>query len=387
MQLRYGLNPNQKPAEAVMESGDLPFTVLNGQAGYINLLDALNGWQLVRELKQATGLPSAASFKHVSPAGVGTAVAIPENTLAAYQMKEAPRSGIATAYVRARGADRLCSYGDFISLSDPCDAETANLIAREVSDGIIAPGYSDDALTILKSKKKGNYLVLQIDPSYEAPSIEKRQLFGVTLVQPRNDVVIDASLFQNIPTISKSLPESAQRDLIVALVTLKYTQSNSVCFTQDGQTLGVGAGQQSRVHCVRLAAQKADLWHLRQHPKVLSLPFKDDVKIVNRDNAIDSYLGEEADSLLADGNWQELFTARPEPLSSAERKSYLANIKGVSMGSDAFFPFGDSIERAARSGVSYVAQAGGSIRDDQVIETCDRFGITMAMTGVRLFHH
>ncbi|WP_303815228.1 phosphoribosylaminoimidazolecarboxamide formyltransferase [Selenomonas ruminantium] len=386
MELKYGCNPNQKPARVFCEKG-LPFTVLNGKPGYINLLDAFNSWQLVRELKEATGLPAAASFKHVSPAGAAVAVPLSEALQKAYFVEGVELSPVATAYIRARGADRMSSYGDFVALSDECDAQTASFLKREVSDGIIAPSYSAEALEILKSKRKGTYLVIQMDTNYQPEPLEQKQVFGITFEQQRNDIKITADCLTEIPTVNKELPESAKRDLLISLITLKYTQSNSVCYAKDGQAIGIGAGQQSRVHCTRLAGNKADIWYLRQCPKVMNLPFKEEVRRPDRDNAIDVYVGEESEDLLTDGNWEHLFTEKPAPLTSEEKKAWLATQTGVALGSDAFFPFGDNIERARKSGVSYIAQAGGSIRDDNVIATCDKYNMTMAMTHIRLFHH
>ena len=386
MELKYGCNPNQKPARVFCEKG-LPFTVLNGKPGYINLLDAFNSWQLVRELKEATGLPAAASFKHVSPAGAAVAVPLSEALQKAYFVEGVELSPVATAYIRARGADRMSSYGDFVALSDECDAQTASFLKREVSDGIIAPSYSDEALEILKSKRKGTYLVIQMDTNYQPEPLEQKQVFGITFEQQRNDIKITADCLTEIPTVNKDLPESAKRDLLISLITLKYTQSNSVCYAKDGQAIGIGAGQQSRVHCTRLAGNKADIWYLRQCPKVMNLPFKEEVRRPDRDNAIDVYVGEESEDLLTDGNWEHLFTEKPAPLTREEKKAWLATQTGVALGSDAFFPFGDNIERARKSGVSYIAQAGGSIRDDNVIATCDKYNMTMAMTHIRLFHH
>ena len=386
MELKYGCNPNQKPARVFMTDGDLPFTVLNGRPGYINLLDAMNSWQLVRELKKATGLPAAASFKHVSPAGAAVAVPLSE-TLQQVYGAPADLSPIATAYVHARGADRMSSYGDFAALSDECDAQTAAYLKHEVSDGIIAPSYSDEALAILKSKRKGNYLVIQMDPSYEPAPIERKQVFGVTFEQLRNNVEITEDCLKDIPTQNKDIPADAKRDLLIALITLKYTQSNSVCYTQDGQAIGIGAGQQSRVHCTRLAGSKADIWYLRQAPQVLNLPFRDDIRRPDRDNAIDVYVGPEYMDLLGTDDWKRVFTEKPPVFTEAEKRAWLATHKGVCLGSDAFFPFGDNIERARKSGVAYVAQTGGSIRDDNVIETADKYGMAMAMTHIRLFHH
>ncbi|MBQ4213491.1 MAG: phosphoribosylaminoimidazolecarboxamide formyltransferase [Selenomonas sp.] len=386
MELKYGCNPNQKPARVFCEKG-LPFTVLNGKPGYINLLDAFNSWQLVRELKEATGLPAAASFKHVSPAGAAVAVPLSEALQKAYFVEGVELSPVATAYIRARGADRMSSYGDFVALSDECDAQTASFLKREVSDGIIAPSYSAEALEILKSKRKGTYLVIQMDTNYQPEPLEQKQVFGITFEQQRNDIKITADCLTEIPTVNKELPESAKRDLLISLITLKYTQSNSVCYAKDGQAIGIGAGQQSRVHCTRLAGNKADIWYLRQCPKVMNLPFKEEVRRPDRDNAIDVYVGEESEDLLTDGNWEHLFTEKPAPLTREEKKAWLATQTGVALGSDAFFPFGDNIERARKSGVSYIAQAGGSIRDDHVIATCDKYNMTMAMTHIRLFHH
>lgn len=384
--LKYGCNPNQKPARVYAEEGSLPFKVLNGKPGYINLLDALNSWQLVSELKEATGLPAAASFKHVSPAGAAVAVPLSPVLEKVYFVEGVDLSPVATAYIRARGADRMSSYGDFVALSDECDEQTASFLKREVSDGIIAPSYTDEALAILKEKRKGTYLVLQMDPAYRPAPIEKKQVFGVWFEQQRNDVKITADCLTDIPTKAKEIPEDARRDLLLALITLKYTQSNSVCYAKDGQAIGIGAGQQSRVHCTRLAGNKADNWFLRQCPAVLNLPFRDDVKRPDRDNAIDVYVtGEGIDELAKE--WPRLFTALPPFLSPEQKSTWLKKMKGVALASDAFFPFGDNIERAARSGVSYIAQSGGSIRDDNVIETCDKYGITMAMTHIRLFHH
>lgn len=388
LQLKYGCNPNQSSARVYMKDGsDLPFTVLNGRPGYINLLDAFNSYQLVKELKEATGLPAAASFKHVSPAGAAVATEMSDTLKKIYWVDDLKLSPLASAYACARGADRMSSYGDFVALSDVCDAETAMLLKREVSDGVIAPGYSDEALAILKTKKKGNYCVLQINPDYKPRLIESKEVYGVTFEQERNEAKITTDLFKNIPTKNKDIPADAQRDLMIALITLKYTQSNSVCYVKDGMTIGVGAGQQSRVHCTRLAGNKADIWWLRQNPKVLNLPFRDDVRRPNRDNAIDVYISDDYEDVLADGIWQDLFTEKPEPLTREEKKAWIAQLHGVALGSDAFFPFGDNIERAHRSGVDYIAQAGGSIRDDNVIETCDKYNIAMTMTGLRLFHH
>ena len=387
MELKYGCNPNQKPARIFMEEGELPIEILNGKPGYINLLDAFNSWQLVTELKKATGLPAAASFKHVSPAGAAVAVPLDETLKKVYFVEGIELSDMATAYIRARGADRMSSYGDFVALSDECDEQTASFLAREVSDGIIAPSYSEKALEILKGKRKGSYLVIKIDPDYVPAVQEKKQVFGITFEQGRNNAVISEELLQNVVTENKNITEAAKRDLLISLITLKYTQSNSVCYVKDGQAIGIGAGQQSRIHCTRLAGNKADVWFLRQNPKVLALPFKDDVRRADRDNAIDVYISDDYDDVLRDGEWQKVFTECPEPLTREEKKEWLTKMNGVSLGSDAFFPFGDNIERAHKSGVEYVAQAGGSIRDDNVIETCNRYGIAMAFTGLRLFHH
>lgn len=390
-ELKYGCNPNQKPARIYMEGDkDLPVSILNGRPGYINFLDAFNSWQLVSELKGSLGLPAAASFKHVSPTSASVAVPMPENLKKACfvdDIEGIDDSPLATAYARARGTDRMSSYGDWVALSDVCDVTTAKILKREVSDGIIAPGYTEEALDLLRSKKKGNYNIVQIDPDYRPEPIEKKQVFGITFEQKRNDYSVKPDDFTEIVTESKDLPEEAKRDLIVALITLKYTQSNSVAYAQDGQAIGVGAGQQSRIHCTRLAGNKADFWHLRQSEKVLALPFKEEIRRADRDNAIDLYLGEEAVDVLSDGKWQTLFTRKPEPFTREEQKTYLAGIHGVALGSDAFFPFGDNIERAFRSGVTYVAQPGGSIRDDNVIEACDSHHMTMVFTGMRLFHH
>ena len=387
LELKYGCNPNQKPSRVFMKDGELPFKVLNGKPGYINLLDAMNSWQLVRELKQATGLPTAASFKHVSPAGA--AVAVPLNTTLekVYFVEGVELSPIATAYIRARGADRMSSYGDFVALSEECDAQTASFLKREVSDGIIAPSYSAEALEILKSKRKGTYLVLQMDPAYQAGELEQKEVFGITFEQKRNDIQITGDCLTDIPTKNKIIPEGAKRDLLIALITLKYTQSNSVCYAKDGQAIGIGAGQQSRVHCTRLAGQKADNWFLRQSPEVLNLPFKEEVRRPDRDNAIDVYIGEEWEDLLETNDWKRVFTEKPPVFTREAKKAWLAKETGVALGSDAFFPFGDNIERAHKSGVSYVAQSGGSIRDDNVIETADKYGMAMAMTHIRLFQH
>ena len=389
IELKYGVNPNQKPARIFMEEGELPLRVLSGRPGYINFLDALNGWQLVSELKRATGMPAAASFKHVSPAGAAVGEPLDDVLRKMYFIDpEAELSPLACAYARARGSDRLSSYGDFISLSDVCDAATAKLISKEVSDGVIAPGYEPEALEILGRKRKGNYNVIEIDENYVPAALERKMCFGVTFEQGRNALELNESLLENVVTENKTLPTEAKRDLLIALITLKYTQSNSVCYVVGGQTIGVGAGQQSRVHCTRLAGNKADLWQLRHHPKVLALQFSPALSRSERDNTIDLYLSnEESGDVLGEEVWQNFFTVRPEPLTAEEKKEYLAGVSGVSLGSDAFFPFGDNIERAHRSGVSYVAQPGGSIRDDHVIDTCNKYGMAMAFTGVRLFHH
>lgn len=388
MELKYGCNPNQKPARVFMKDGqDLPFTVLNGRPGYINLLDAFNSWQLVRELREATGLPAAASFKHVSPAGAAVAVPLSETLKKMYFVEGIELTPMAIAYIRARGADRMSSYGDFAALSDECDAATARFLAREVSDGVIAPSYSAEALEILKTKRKGNYLVIQMNPDYKAPELETKEVFGVTFEQKRNDIKITEELFNNIPTKNKNITDEAKRDLLIALITLKYTQSNSVCYAKDGQAIGIGAGQQSRVHCTRLAGNKADIWHLRQAPQVLNLPFKPDVRRPDRDNAIDVYISDEYMDLLGGDDWKRVFTEKPPVFTKEEKDAWLAQVKGVALGSDAFFPFGDNIERAHKSGVEFVAQSGGSIRDDNVIETCDKYNMAMAFVGIRLFHH
>ena len=388
MELKYGCNPNQKPARVFMKDGqDLPFTVLNGRPGYINLLDAFNSWQLVRELREATGLPAAASFKHVSPAGAAVAVPLSETLKKMYFVEGIELTPMATAYIRARGADRMSSYGDFAALSDECDAATARFLAHEVSDGVIAPSYSAEALEILKTKRKGNYLVIQMNPNYKAPELETKEVFGVTFEQKRNDIKITEELFNNIPTKNKNITDEAKRDLLIALITLKYTQSNSVCYAKDGQAIGIGAGQQSRVHCTRLAGNKADIWHLRQAPQVLNLPFKPDVRRPDRDNAIDVYISDEYMDLLGGDDWKRVFTEKPPVFTKEEKDAWLAQVKGVALGSDAFFPFGDNIERAHKSGVEFVAQSGGSIRDDNVIETCDKYNMAMAFVGIRLFHH
>ena len=389
LELKYGCNPNQKPSRIFMkDGGDLPLTVLNGKPGYINFLDALNSWQLARELKEATGLPSAASFKHVSPAGAAVGLPLSETDRRLYFVApEAELSPIACAYIRARGADRLCSYGDWAALSDVCDAATANYLKAEVSDGIIAPGYTAEALEILKTKKKGGYNVVQIDPAYVPAPQEYKDVFGVTFQQGRNEYKIGADLLTSIVTKNHDLPDAAKTDMMVALITLKYTQSNSVCYVKDGQAIGVGAGQQSRIHCTRLAGTKADNWWLRQHPAVLALPFLDGIRRPDRDNAIDVYLSDEWEDLLAEGAWQGVFKERPQPLTAEEKKAWIARLTGVTCGSDAFFPFGDNVERARKSGVQYIVQPGGSIRDDHVIETADKYGMTMCFTGMRLFHH
>ena len=390
LELKYGCNPNQKPSRIFVTEGELPIEVLNGRPGYINFLDALNSWQLVKELKDATGMPAAASFKHVSPAGAAIGLPLSDTLKKIYFVDdvEFELTPLASAYARARGADRMCSYGDFCALSDTCDEATARLINREVSDGVIAPDYTPEALAILKKKRKGNYNVIKIDPIYKPTPIERKQVFGITFEQGRNEIRLDdPKLFENIPTTNKIFPEEARRNLVIALLTLKYTQSNSVCYVKDGQAIGIGAGQQSRIHCTRLAGSKADEWWLRQCPKVMNLPFKDGIRRADRDNSINIYISDEYEDLLQEGTWQLFFTEKPEPLTLAERKAWIAQNKQVALGSDAFFPFGDNIERAHKSGVEYIAQAGGSIRDDHVIETCNKYGIAMAFTGVRLFHH
>ena len=387
LELKYGCNPNQKPARIFMESGELPLEVLNGKPGYINFMDALNSWQLVKALKAATGLAAAASFKHVSPAGAALGLPLCETGRKMYFAPEGELSPIACAYIRARGADRLCSFGDWAALSDVCDADTARFLALEVSDGVIAPGYTDEALAILKTKRKGGYNVVQIDPDYTPAPIERRNIFGITFEQGHNDLAIDEAMLENIVTANKDLPESAKRDMLLSLITLKYTQSNSVCYVKGGQTLGVGAGQQSRIHCTRLAGNKADIWWLRQHPKVLGLQFVDGIRRPDRDNAIDLYISDEHDDVLAEGVWQNTFKVRPEVLTEQEKKDWIAQLSGVTVGSDAFFPFGDNVERAFKSGAKYIAQPGGSIRDDQVIATADKHDMVMAFTGMRLFHH
>ncbi len=388
--LKYGCNPNQKPSRIFMEDGELPLEVLNGRPGYINFLDALNSWQIVKEMKAATGLASAASFKHVSPAGAAVGLPLDDTLKKIYFVDDIKEelSPIAAAYARARGADRMSSYGDFVALSDVCDATTATLLKREVSDGVIAPGYTPEALEILKAKRKGTYNVIKIDPDYKPNPIERKQVFGITFEQGRNEISLDSpTLFENIPTQNKTFTEAARRDLMIALITLKYTQSNSVCYVKDGQAIGIGAGQQSRIHCTRLAGNKADIWWLRQHPKVMGLPFVPGIRRADRDNTIDVYISDDHDDVLAEGTWQQFFTEKPEVLTTAEKKAWIAQNKGVALGSDAFFPFGDNIERAHKSGVEYIAQAGGSVRDDHVIATCDKYGIAMAFIGIRLFHH
>ena len=390
LQLKYGCNPNQKPARVFMDDGDLPIEVINGRPGYINLLDALNSWQLVSELRAATGMPSAASFKHVSPAGAAIGLPLSDTLRRIYFVDDISDelTPLACAYARARGADRMSSYGDFIALSDECDAVTARLIKREVSDGIIAPGYTPEAVEILRSKRKGTYNVIRIDPTYKPAELERKQVFGITFEQKHNDVRLDdPSLFANIPTANKTIGTTARRDLIISLITLKYTQSNSVCYVKDGQAIGIGAGQQSRVHCTRLAGNKADTWWLRQCPKVMDLQFVDGIRRADRDNAIDVYIGNEHDDVLRDGVWQTIFKEKPAVLTDDEKRTWIAANKGVALGSDAFFPFGDNIERAHKSGVQYIAQPGGSMRDDNVIAACDKYGIAMAFTGIRLFHH
>ena len=389
LELKYGCNPNQKPSRIYMENGELPIQVLNGKPGYINFLDAFNGWQLVSELKKATGLPAATSFKHVSPAGaaVGLPLSAVERKIYWVDDMDMEFTPLANAYARARGADRMSSFGDFISLSDVCDKATAMIIKREVSDGVIAPGYTDEALEILKAKKKGNYNVIQINPDYVPAPIEHKEVFGITFEQGRNELVIDEHFFDNVVTDNKEIPDAAKRDLAIAMITLKYTQSNSVCYVKDGQAIGIGAGQQSRIHCTRLAGQKADNWWLRQSPKVVGLQFLDKIGRADRDNAIDLYIGEDYMDVLADGAWENIFKVKPEVFTAEEKRAWLDKNTNVALGSDAFFPFGDNIERAHRSGVAYVAQPGGSIRDDNVIETCNKYNMAMAFTGIRLFHH
>lgn len=387
LELKYGCNPNQKPARIFMKEGELPIQVLGGRPGYINFMDAFNSWQLVRELKEATGICAAASFKHVSPAGAALGLPLDDTLKQIYFTDDVDLTPMASAYARARGADRMSSFGDFIALSDECDEATARLIAKEVSDGIIAPSYSEKALEILKGKRKGGYNIIQVDPAYVPAPIERRDIFGITFEQGHNDLKIDESLLQNVVTEKKDLTPEQKRDLVLTLITLKYTQSNSVCYAKGGQVIGVGAGQQSRIHCTRLAGNKADIWHLRQHPKVLGLQFKEGLGRANRDNAIDIYISDEAEEVLAEGVWQNTFTVKPEALTAEEKKAWLTSVTGVSLGSDAFFPFGDNIERAHRSGVTCIVEPGGSIRDDQVIETCNKYGIAMAFCGMRLFHH
>lgn len=386
--LKYGCNPNQKPSKIFMKDNrELPIEVLNGKPGYINFLDAFNSWQLVKELKEATGLPAAASFKHVSPAGAAVAVPMSDTLKKIYFVDDLALSPLATAYARARGADRMSSYGDWVALSDTCDKETAALIAREVSDGVIAPGYTDEALQILKGKRKGNYNVVKIDPSYQPNPVEQKDVYGISFEQGRNEVKIDANMLQNIVSDNQNIPSEAARDLIISLIALKYTQSNSVCYAKDGQAIGIGAGQQSRIHCTRLAGNKADIWFLRQHPRVLALPFRKDIRRPDRDNTIDVYISDDYMDVLADGVWENFFAEKPEPLTREEKRAWLDQLSGVSLGSDAFFPFGDNIERAHKSGVQYIAEPGGSIRDDNVIETCNKYGIVLAFTAQRLFHH
>ena len=390
LSLKYGCNPNQKPSRIYMEEGELPIEVINGRPGYINFLDALNSWQLVKELKAATGMPAAASFKHVSPAGAAIGLPLSDTLKKIYFVDDVDfeLTPLACAYARARGADRMCSYGDFVALSDTCDAATARLIKREVSDGVIAPDYTPEALEILRDKRKGTYNVIRIDANYVPEPIERKQVFGITFEQGRNEIKLDdPALFENIPTVNKTFTEEAKRDLIIALITLKYTQSNSVCYVKYGQAIGIGAGQQSRIHCTRLAGNKADIWWLRQSPQVMSLPFKANIRRADRDNTIDVYISDEYEDVLQEGVWQQFFTEKPAVFTVEEKKAWIAQNTGVALGSDAFFPFGDNIERAHKSGVAYIAQAGGSIRDDNVIETCDKYGIAMAFTGVRLFHH
>ncbi len=387
MQLKYGCNPNQKPSRIFMKDGELPIEVLNGKPGYINLLDALNGWQLVKELEKATGIVAATSFKHVSPAGAAVGLELSDTLKKIYWVDDLEMSPMANAYARARGADRMSSYGDFIALSSTCDVPTAKMIAREVSDGIIAPGYTDEALEILKGKRKGTYNIIKIDPTYRPAPIETKDVFGITFEQGRNEIEINSEMLSNTVTDNKELTDDAKRDLMIALITLKYTQSNSVCYVKDGQAIGIGAGQQSRIHCTRLAGNKADIWWLRQSPKVLGLKFRDEIRRADRDNAIDVYISDEYEDVLADGVWQTIFAEKPEPFTRAEQKKWLLENTNVALGSDAFFPFGDNIERAKKSGVKYIAQPGGSIRDDNVIETCNKYGMVMAFTASRLFHH
>lgn len=390
LELKYGCNPNQKPSRIYMENGELPITILCGKPGYINFMDAFNAWQLVSEIKKALGLPAAASFKHVSPTSAAVGIKLNDTLKKACFVDDVPElddSPLACAYARARGTDRMCSFGDFVALSDVCDVTTANLIKREVSDGVIAPRYEPEALEILKSKRNGNYNIIEIDPNYVPEVTERKQVFGITFEQGRNNFEINEALLENIVTDNKNFTDEAKRDLIIALITLKYTQSNSVCYAVDGQAIGVGAGQQSRIHCTRLAGSKADTWFLRQHEKVLNLPFRSDIRRPDRDNVIDGYINKNEEDVCADGNWEKYFTTKPEPLTDEEAREYLSKITGVALGSDAFFPFGDNIERAFKSGVSYIAEPGGSIRDDQVIETCNKYGMVMAFTGMRLFHH
>ncbi len=387
LELKYGCNPNQKPAKIFTENCDLPIEVLNGKPGYINFMDAFNGWQLVKELKEATGLPAATSFKHVSPAGAAVGVPLSDTLKKIYFVDDLELSPLACAYARARGADRMSSYGDFVALSDVCDKETAIMLQREVSDGVIAPGYTDEALAILKTKRKGTYNIIKIDENYKPEPIEHKQVFGITFEQGRNEIKFDDSTFSNMVTENKNLPEEAKRDLILALITLKYTQSNSVCYAKDGQAIGIGAGQQSRIHCTRLAGNKADIWWLRQNPKVLGLQFVDNIRRPDRDNAIDVYISDEYEDVLAEGTWQNIFKVKPEVFTKAEQKEWLKKLDKVALGSDAFFPFGDNIERAHKTGVEYIVEPGGSIRDDNVIETCNKYGIAMAFNGMRLFHH
>ncbi|MBQ5890209.1 MAG: phosphoribosylaminoimidazolecarboxamide formyltransferase [Clostridia bacterium] len=390
LELKYGCNPNQKPSRIYMENGELPITILCGKPGYINFMDAFNAWQLVSEIKKALGLPAAASFKHVSPTSAAVGIKLNDTLKKACFVDDVPElddSPLACAYARARGTDRMCSFGDFVALSDVCDVTTANLIKREVSDGVIAPGYEPEALEILKSKRNGNYNIIEIDPNYVPEVTERKQVFGITFEQGRNNFEINEALLENIVTDNKNFTDEAKRDLIIALITLKYTQSNSVCYAVDGQAIGVGAGQQSRIHCTRLAGSKADTWFLRQHEKVLNLPFRSDIRRPDRDNVIDGYINKNEEDVCADGNWEKYFITKPEPLTDEEAREFLSKITGVALGSDAFFPFGDNIERAFKSGVSYIAEPGGSIRDDQVIETCNKYGMVMAFTGMRLFHH
>jgi phosphoribosylaminoimidazolecarboxamide formyltransferase/IMP cyclohydrolase len=387
LELKYGCNPNQKPARITSETGELPLRVLNGKPGYINFMDALNAWQLVSQLQRATGIPAAASFKHVSPAGAALAKELTATERAIYFAGTGELSPLASAYIRARGADRLCSYGDWAALSDVCDADTAKILSKEVSDGVIAPGYTPEALEILRAKRKGGYNVVEIDPAYTPAPIERRSIFGIVFEQGYNDLAIDETMLENLVTANKTLPQAAKNDLLLALITLKDTQSNSVCYVKDGMTIGVGAGQQSRIHCTRLAGDKADTWWLRQHPQVLALPFVPGIRRADRDNAIDIYISDEYEDILADGVWQQTFTEKPAPLTPAEKKAFIATLDHVAVGSDAFFPFGDNVERARKSGARYIAQPGGSIRDDHVISTADKYGMVMAFTGIRLFHH